>query len=48
MELSICSLLHGSLNHINGASSRTVEVSFEIPSLGDAVSVISLDFADRR
>lgn len=38
-EPSICPFLHGSWNHRNGASLRTAQVSSEIPSLGDAVSV---------
>lgn len=48
MELSVCPFLHGSLNHANGASSRTVEVSFKIPSPEDTASVISLDFEDKQ
>jgi len=48
VELTICPFLPGSLNHVNGASSRTAEVSFEIPALEDAVSVISSDFEDRQ
>lgn len=46
MELSICPFLHGSLKHISGTSLRTVDVSFAISSLEDAVSVVSLDSED--